>query len=323
LPSKDELNKLYVNRVAIGGFINSYYWSSTENDNDNAWAQTFVSGSQDYLTKFVTFYVRAVRAFPAAPVLPALSTTAASAITSTTATSGGNILADGGAAVTARGVCWGTTTGPTTSSSKTIDGSGAGVFSSSITGLASGTTYYVRAYATNDAGTAYGNELSFTTSLLVIGDSYQGGVVAYILQSGDTGYDPTQPHGLIAAQSDQSTGAEWGCFGTTITGADGSLLGTGLQNTIDIMAGCTTAGIAARLCRGVTINGYSDWYLPSKDELVKLYLSKAAIGGFSLNYYWSSTEFDINGASCQTFADGTLSVGLKTNPERVRAVRAF
>ena len=101
---------------------------------------------------------------PVAPAvtLATLTTTAASAITLTTAISGGNISSDGGAAITARGVCWNTSAGPTVANSKTNDGTGTGVFASSVTGLTAG-TYYIRAYATNSAGTAYGNEIIFTT----------------------------------------------------------------------------------------------------------------------------------------------------------------
>ena len=77
--------------------------------------------------------------------------------------SGGTVGADGGAAVTARGVCWSTTTNPTIANSKTTDGTGTGIFTSAITGLTSGTTYYVRSYATNSAGTTYGPEVIFTT----------------------------------------------------------------------------------------------------------------------------------------------------------------
>ncbi|MCX6321469.1 MAG: fibrobacter succinogenes major paralogous domain-containing protein [Bacteroidia bacterium] len=99
-----------------------------------------------------------------ATVVPALTTTAASSITSTTATSGGNITSDGGAAVTARGVCWSTSLDPTTAlSTKTNDGTGNGAFTSYITGLTPGTIYYVRAYATNSVGTAYGTQVTFTT----------------------------------------------------------------------------------------------------------------------------------------------------------------
>ena len=93
------------------------------------------------------------------------ATVAAGSITSTSASSGGNITADGGSPITARGVVWGTTTNPTVSlSTKTSDGTGTGSFTSSITGLSVGTLYYVRSYATNLAGTSYGAETSFTTS---------------------------------------------------------------------------------------------------------------------------------------------------------------
>jgi hypothetical protein len=95
---------------------------------------------------------------------PLLSATAAvTSITSTTATSGGTVSADGGDPVTARGVCWSTTSNPTTADNKTIDGTGVGTFTSAITGLASGTTYYVRSYATNSMGTTYGPEIIFRT----------------------------------------------------------------------------------------------------------------------------------------------------------------
>ena len=92
---------------------------------------------------------------------------------STTANSGGNIT-DGGASVTARGVVWNTSQNPTIAlSTKTIDGTGTGNFSSAISGLTPNTTYYLRAYATNSAGTAYGNEITFTT-MPTIGQTYQG-----------------------------------------------------------------------------------------------------------------------------------------------------
>lgn len=95
--------------------------------------------------------------------LPSLTTTSITGISGTTAVSGGNITDDGGASVTARGVCWSTITGPTISNPHSSNGSGTGSFVSSLTPLAVGTTYYVRAYATNSVGTAYGDERSFTT----------------------------------------------------------------------------------------------------------------------------------------------------------------
>lgn len=95
---------------------------------------------------------------------PILTTVAISAITQTTATSGGNITSDGGDSVTVRGVCWNISPAPIFNDNRTTDGSSIGSFVSNITGLTATTTYYVRAYATNSAGTSYGNELTFTTS---------------------------------------------------------------------------------------------------------------------------------------------------------------
>ncbi len=99
-------------------------------------------------------------------LLPTLTTTAASSVTLTSAVTGGNISADGGADITARGVCWSTSENPTTTDNKTEDGTGTGSFTSDLTGLTPGTQYYVRAYATNSAGTAYGNQVDFSTEAL-------------------------------------------------------------------------------------------------------------------------------------------------------------
>jgi uncharacterized protein (TIGR02145 family) len=101
------------------------------------------------------------------PTLPVLTTTNTGNITLTTATSGGNITADGGADITARGVVWNTSSNPTISLvTKTTDGTGIGSFTSNLTNLTPNTTYYVRAYATNSVGTVYGNEVTFTTSAI-------------------------------------------------------------------------------------------------------------------------------------------------------------
>ena len=96
-------------------------------------------------------------------LLPVLTTTEVSVIRSTTATSGGNITSDGGSSVIARGVCWSTKASPTIADNKTDDGGGIGSFTSSITGLTAGTTYFVRAYATTSAGTGYGSAYQITT----------------------------------------------------------------------------------------------------------------------------------------------------------------
>ena len=169
--------------------------------------------------------------------------------------------------------------------------------------------------------------------LIAIGNSYGGGILAYILQPNDPGYDANMAHGLIAATSDQGT-AQWGCYGTTIAGADGLAIGTGNQNTIDIMSGCATANIAARKCGDLDLNAYTDWYLPSIDELTKLYFNigqgapapNTNIGGFTNSYYWSSTESGSNGAWGFAFNYGNAGNATninKSNTFYVRAVRAF
>ena len=158
---------------------------------------------------------------------------------------------------------------------------------------------------------------------IAIGESYQGGKIAYILQVGDIGYDANVQHGLIAAPSDQGI-AEWGCYGTALSGADGIAIGTGAQNTLDIINGCSTAGIAARVCGDLVLGGYSDWYLPSRDELNQLYINRVAIGGFADLMYWSSTEYDSYGAWTQKFGCGIQGDLYKSyNYSNVRAVRSF
>ncbi len=97
-------------------------------------------------------------------VFPVLSTSPVISVTATAATTGGDITSDGGFPVTVRGICWATTANPSLAASATSDGTGTGVFVSSLSGLTPGTLYHVRAYATNSQGTVYGADISFTTA---------------------------------------------------------------------------------------------------------------------------------------------------------------
>jgi hypothetical protein len=161
------------------------------------------------------------------------------------------------------------------------------------------------------------------TTSLTVGTSYGGGVIAYLLQPGDIGYDPSVQHGLIAAIVDQSTGIQWDNGSYTNTYATGTAIGTGLSNTMAIIANQGAGSYAAITARNYFGGGFSDWYLPSKDELNKLYINRVVIGGFSTNYYWSSSESAANLAWYQFFGSGSQNFFPKYLSNYVRAVRAF
>jgi uncharacterized protein (TIGR02145 family) len=294
------------------------FWASSEHNYSFKYGRSLHSSLEQVIKcdslKTYGFALRCIK--NGSNSLPWISTADASNITQTSVLCGGNVIYEGWSAVTLRGVCWSTSPYPTTSSNHTIDGGGAGMFVSNITGLAPQTTYYLRSYAVNNMGTSYGNEVSFTTCStgFCIGQSYGGGIIFYI--------DGTGQHGLISATTDQSTNATWGCEGTYINGTS-TAIGTGQANTTRIINGCSSAGIAARICNDLVLNGFSDWFLPSRDELSQMFLNKNVIGGFTDEEYWSSSQVSYLQSFSINFNVGNYSAPHKLDPLYVRAIRAF
>jgi len=162
-----------------------------------------------------------------------------------------------------------------------------------------------------------------TTSLVIdqpnaeiaIGRFYRGGVIAYIDESGK--------HGLIATISDQSEGIKWYNGSSIHIGATETEIGTGRSNTIKIAQAQGEGSYAAKLCDELILNGYNDWFLPSKDELNELYQNRRLIDGFSTSSYWSSSENDQSSAWRQYFGNGNQYYSSKKSEYRVRPIRAF
>lgn len=259
------------------------------------------------------------------PTVPSVSTQAVSNIKATRAKGSGNLFSNGGTAILTTGVCWDTSATPTISNFFAQANSNVGSFTYEMKSLIPNTTYHVRAYATNAYGISYGQTVSFKTdSISSVGDSIQGGIIAYILSSSDAGYDPNVQHGLIVSPQDQSTSATWWNGSHTVTGATATTFGTGLSNTNAIVSNQGVGNYAAKLCSDLVLNGYSDWYLPSKTELNLLYNNVFEEGGFSrYEYYWTASESSANEAWAQDFYDGTMLVKDKNIAYAVRAVRAY
>ena len=151
-----------------------------------------------------------------------------------------------------------------------------------------------------------------------VGAYIEGGIVFWA--------DENQGFKLVSALDDQN-GSEWGCFGTLIgPDAQHTEIGMGDANTGAIINSCLDEDIAAFLCDTLTLNGYTDWFLPSRDELLEMYTQRTLIGGFSNFLYWTSTEsadaeFPEEAAWIVNFTDGTNGWTSKAGVLNVRCIR--
>ncbi len=195
----------------------------------------------------------------------------------------------------------------------TDDGS-CDMSSTDVFGCTDQTTWTYQDFATIDNGTCNYSELE-------LGSLGLGGIVFYV--------DETGEHGLVAAGEDLLGAYSWGCYGTDISGASGEAIGTGNQNTLDIVSGCSETPIAASEALAYESEGYSDWYLPSFDELYEMYNTigngglEGNIGGFEDYWYWSSSEINGNYAWAVNFYNGNATNFSKSGAGRVRVIRAF
>ena len=257
-----------------------------------------------------------------AGTVPTVTTDAITSFGVTSATIGGNILSNGGSAIISRGVCYSSSPNPNITDNIITVTTGTGAYNDFVIGLDSTTTYYVRAYATNANGIAYGNQATFTSKGNVsIGDFFQGGRVFYILQGGDKDYVPGEQHGLIALPFDYYATLPWSnCSGTTGTTY---YLGDGDANTDTTVSSCSTSTplYAALMAQNNTSYGYSDWFLPSYNELQKLIANRNSAGITMTGTYWSSSK--ISGSSAMRCSGSGCGSNSTSSLLSVRIIRKF
>lgn len=168
-------------------------------------------------------------------------------------------------------------------------------------------------------------EADNTLLMTIYGSIYQGGHIFHL--------DTTNGTGLVSEQGTSRdsypwSGLRWSCSGEAadLPGADGTAIGTGAQNTADMIAACPADDTAASVCDDLVVGPYDDWFLPSRDELQLMYTNlknNGNKGNLHANNYWSSTESSTSTAYYVFFATGSAAMDDKTDPNRIRAVRAF
>lgn len=290
--------------------------------------------------------------------LPDLVTLPITEITSGTAVSGGNITWDGGAEIMARGICWSAKQNPTIADNITINGTGSGSFSSSLTGLINGTYFYVRAYATNSTGTAYGNEILFITPVTdVDGNVYAtviiGNQVWMTKNLMTTRYNDKTPIPNITENADwinvtspgfcwyrnETTFKNYGALYNWYAVNTGKLCPTGWHVPIEAEWTALTDYLGGERYAGGKLKeqGIAHWISPNEgaDDVFGF---SALPGGYRsgltsgssramgyIGWWWAGTEYDLNWARNRTIAfdvsDIARGMGLKRNGYSVRCVK--
>ncbi len=305
----DTITSITINSAITGGDVSStggdvltargVCWSTSQNPTildatttNGTSSGTFVSNISG-LAANTTYYVRAYAtnsvgtgygnelSFTTLNVntIPVLVTNAVSAIDYTSAISGGDVTSDGGAAVTARGICLSTSANPTISNDTTINGSGLGSFNANMTGMNPGTTYYVRAYATNSVGTAYGNEITFTTIAATLPTVSTTIASAITTTSAVAGGDVTSENGaavtakgIVWSTSVNPTIAGSHTTDGTGTGAFSSTLATLVHSTVYYYRAYATNSVGtdygAEMSFTTLVDGIED---ASNQNLIKIY----------------------------------------------------
>lgn len=272
------------------------------------------------------------------PSLPVVETLSPLNIGPMSAYAGGKVVYSGGSAIVAQGIVYSTQPGPTVlTASQTSENTDSRDFMSVLSGLAPNTTYYIRAYAVNDLGPAYGEEFEFTTLQNItyaIGDEGPaGGIIFYDKGSYSQGwrYLEAAPAGW-AGTNDPWFDIFWGCE-SVMVGETSTDVGAGFENTKRILsAGCAGDGSVLHIVANATVGGYTDWFLPSRDELYHLYNNLFNLGpnfhsvyGFQTKTYTSSSEYNATSAWGYDFAAGGNIQHAKSKIASiaVRAVRRF
>lgn len=249
------------------------------------------------------------------PGAPAVVRTLSVELTLPQARLHGEVVSSGDSFLRERGACVGTSPAPTFCIPGNLPV--VGTFATSIPTPALGAVYYARAYALTRAGKVYGQDIQFRA--VFPGSPFEGGVVFHV--------DPDGMHGLIAAPVNQSTFSQWWDsvnHGPAMsTGATGTAVGTGAANTTAIVTALGAGNYAAKLCADLDLDGFSDWYLPSKDELNLMYVNRDAIGNLNEAGYWSSSEEVGTIVWIQNLGSGDVSTTESTMNNAVRAIRAF